>query len=148
MPAAMAVTESDEVLVASTQSARTIFSKSANKLRFTSKRSTMASMMKSQSAKSCWDWAATRRLFCVAACSAVSLPLATSLSHCSEIAATALLIASGCVSKSLTIEPACAAICAMPRPIAPVPTKPTVLNTEECCVMCVFVLGGDYRVAA
>jgi hypothetical protein len=51
--AAMAVTDSDEVLLASTASGATIDSSSMNRSRLTSSRSMIASMTRSQSAKPC-----------------------------------------------------------------------------------------------
>ncbi len=60
------------------------------------------------------------------ACSSVILPLLASIVHVLVSESRAEFSAAGFVSNSLTRKPAWAAICAMPRPIAPAPATPTV----------------------
>ena len=86
----------------------------------------MASTIRSQPARSARSAAGFRRAFWALAASAPMRPFSTSLSHCVLTASRALVTASGWVSNSSTVLPACAAIWAMPRPMAPVPTMPIV----------------------
>ena len=123
-PAAIAVTDSDEVLVARMQRGPTMASRSRNRLRLASMSSTMASITRPHSASS-GSVAARMRAGIAAACSAGTLPL--SASAFSELAACAIArsTAPGCASTISTRWPACAATCAMPAPIAPAPMTPT-----------------------
>ena len=63
-----------------------------------------------------------------AACAsaAVSLPFWASFSQVWRKDSRAAAMASALVSYRRTRKPACAAICAMPRPMAPAPTTPMV----------------------
>ncbi len=122
--AAIAVIDSDEVLEARIVSGLTMASSWRNRSRLTSRSSTMASTTRSQSASSARAAAGIRRARAASAWSAVSRPLAASLASVSASAARAASTACGLASNSLTRRPAWAAICAMPRPMAPVPTIP------------------------
>ena len=79
-PAAIAVTDSEEVLVASTQSAGTTASTSANTCRLTASSSKTASMTKSASANPSLDTDPVISAFCRFAVSAESRPRASCLS--------------------------------------------------------------------
>ena len=115
------------MLVTSTAWGETTLSSSANSVCLTSSRSTTASTTRSQSASSVSVLTVKTRFLWASAVALSSRFLATSLSHCTASSVLAFWLASGCTSNSLTMLPACAAICAMPRPMAPVPTIPTVL---------------------
>ena len=127
-PAAIAVTDRDDVLVANTASGPTIDSSSAKRLFFTSSRSTIASTTRVQSARSESCVAFFSRALLAVRAPSVSRPFSCILSHWPVIELTASDTASARVSNSLTTLPACAAICAMPRPMAPAPMMPTTGN--------------------
>ena len=129
--AAIAVTGSELVLVASTVCAGQTFSKAENSSRLVSRSSRTASMTRSHS----WSGASgsptgCSRSFAAAASSAVILPLATSLSNMPETEVTASLTASARTSASSVVIPPAAASCAMPRPITPAPTT-RILRTSR-----------------
>ncbi|EWS63692.1 hypothetical protein Y695_03073 [Hydrogenophaga sp. T4] len=122
----MAVTDNDDVLVASTAWGATTASSSANSRCLTSSFSTMASTTSAQGARSVTVLASDTRARYAACISGVSLFLATSFCQVSASAVPAASAAPGRRSKSRTWLPAWTAIWAMPRPMAPVPTIPTV----------------------
>ena len=124
-PLAMAVTEMDEVLVASTQSADTMPSSCLNRLRLASSFSTMASTTR-------WAWAAlssaemaVMRSSAWAATSAVSLPLAARVCRVAANWVRDWSAAPSRTSNSMTGCPASAATWAMPAPMMPAPTTST-----------------------
>ena len=122
----MAVMDSEDVFEARMQSSATTPSSAANRSRLTSRRSTMASTTNWQSAMSDSAPAATTRSSAAWASAAPSLPFCASLSQVWRSASRADATASALVSYRRTRNPACAAICAMPRPMAPAPTTPMV----------------------
>lgn len=124
--AAIAVMDSEDVFDARIASGRTMSSSWRNRSRLTSSFSTMASTTRSQSARSVRAAAGTSRATVASASSGVIFPLAASLASVSASAVRAASTACGLASNSLTRNLAWAAICAMPRPMAPVPTIPRV----------------------
>ena len=121
-PAAMAVGDSEEVLVASTQCGVTTFSRSANRACLTARSSATASITHAAGASSprspatiSWrpDGSRSRR------------PLATSRATRSRTAATARPAAPSATSYTMTGWPATAATCAIPAPMVPAPTTAT-----------------------
>ncbi len=104
--AAIAVIDSEDVLLTSTASGATIASSSMNKSRFTSRRSTIASMTRSQSAKPCRASFGVMRARVAAAASAVIRPFSTSLPKVSRRLSIAAATAAGWVSYSTMSQPA------------------------------------------
>ena len=122
----MAVMDSDEVFDARMQSSATTPSSAANRSRFTSRRSTMASTTTWQFDMSVRAVADSTRASAACASAALSLPFWASFSQVWRSDSRAAATASALVSYRRTRRPACAAICAMPRPMAPAPTTPMV----------------------
>ena len=127
-PPAMAVTDREEVFVASTASAVKMPSSSAKSFFLMPRSSMMASMTSPLSLSSLRSLAGVMRPWMPSACSAVSLPFSTSLSSVFRRPASALSTASRRVSNSTTACPACAATWAMPLPIVPAPITATVIE--------------------
>src|SRR6516164_12747 len=119
-PAAMAVGDSEEVLVASTQSGATTFSRSANRACLTARSSATASITHRAGASSPRSAATVSRRS-----TSPRRPLATSLATRSRIAVTARPAAPSMASYSMTGWPATAATCAMPAPMVPARTTAT-----------------------
>ena len=116
----------DEVLEARMQSGATTASSSPNSFCFTSRFSNTASTTTWQPLRSS-SVSATPRLASVLARSAsVSRPLATRPFSVSRMPAFALAAPPAAASNMMALMPPCAVTCAMPRPMAPVPTTPTV----------------------
>src|SRR5690554_3277722 len=90
----------------------------------------MASTTTSQSARAARRSTAVSRVW--ARCMAVVSirPLTTSLPHADMIPSMAFFRAAASLSNSRTWSPACAASCAMPRPIVPTPITPTIFTEE------------------
>ncbi len=124
--AASAVTDSDEVLVASTAWAGSRVSRSANRACLASARSTMASTTRSQPASADRPSTACSCVVHVCACAALMRSRAWDCCQYATMVLRAASAAPGCASSSTTRQPACAASCAIPRPMAPAPTTPTV----------------------
>src|SRR5215216_511222 len=115
----------DEVLEARMVSGGTTASSSPNSFCLTSRFSNTASTMTWQAFRSS-ILSATARLASVLARSAsVSRPLATRPFSVSRIAAFAFAAPPAAASNMIAFIPPCAVTCAMPRPMAPVPTTPT-----------------------
>src|SRR5690242_3453003 len=123
---AMEAMRIDEVLEARMQSGATTASSSPNSLRFTSRFSNTASTTTWQPLRSS-SLSATARLASTLATSAsVSRPFATRPFSVSRMPAFALAAPPWAASNRIALMPPCAVTCAMPRPMAPVPTTPTV----------------------
>ena len=122
----MAVIDSDEVFEARMQSSATTPSRAANRSRLTSRRSTMASTTNWHCDMSVSAVADSTRASAACASAAVSLPFSASLSQVWRNDSRAAATASALVSYRRTRRPACAAIWALPRPMAPAPTTPMV----------------------
>ena len=115
----------DEVLEARMVSGGTTASSSPNSFCLTSRFSNTASTTTWQALRSS-SLSATARLASVLARSAsVSRPLATRPFSVSRIAAFAFAAPPAAASNMIAFMPPCAVTCAMPRPMAPVPTTPT-----------------------
>ncbi|MNE25524.1 hypothetical protein D3C80_1188560 [compost metagenome] len=84
-PLAMRVTDSDEVLVASTASTATSSSRARNNACLASRFSTMASISRSQSASAASVSAGRMRARVASSCSGLSLPLAAARSSVSRL---------------------------------------------------------------
>ncbi|MCY1243595.1 hypothetical protein D9M72_566190 [compost metagenome] len=125
-PTAIAVIDSEDVFEAMTASSRRIASSLAISSRLTSSFSTMASSTMSQPARSSSAPQGLTRASVASASAALILPLSASLASVSCRYWRAAATACGLASYRLTVRPAWAAICAMPRPMAPVPTTPSV----------------------
>ncbi|MNQ89949.1 hypothetical protein D3C85_1052730 [compost metagenome] len=119
--AAMLVIDSDEVLLARMQCLPQMPSSWRNSARLTSRFSTMASMISSQSARASMASTACRRAMVALRDSADNLPLSTRLPSCRSMPSMAWTAAPGRLSSSSTGWPACAATWAMPAPMAPAP---------------------------
>ncbi len=116
----------DEVFDARIASGATTASSSPNSFCFTSRFSNTASTTTWQPFRSD-RLSATPRLASVLATSAsVSRPLVTRPFKVSRMAAFALAAPPAAASNMMALMPPCAVTCAMPRPMAPVPTTPTV----------------------
>src|SRR5690606_38064516 len=118
------------VLLASTAPSDTIASSCTNSSRLTSSRSTIASTTRSQSPSAASASAATRRARAAAASPVLIRPLSTSFAKTSSTLATAEASAEALLSYRRTVMPLCANSCAMPRPIAPLPTTPIRSNGD------------------
>jgi hypothetical protein len=122
--AAIDVTESEEVLVARMQSAAMMSSNCWNRDFLTSRFSTMASTMTWAEASSSSRATTSSLADAAASASAEILPLSASLARVPFTVSRALAAAPCNASNNSTRIPAWAAIWAMPRPMAPVPTMP------------------------
>src|SRR6267142_1337844 len=129
--AAMAVIENDEVLDASRQSCGTIASRERNSSRLASRFSTTASMTIGQAASAESASAMTRLASPLWRSPAPMRPYSCSRASCAETASFASRAASGRLSWSSTRIPACAATCAMPRPMTPVPITARLKSDRE-----------------
>ena len=123
-PSAMAATDSDEVFVASTASARRTVSSVANRPRFASSRSAIASITNPESARPLTDPRTCTRSSAASRSAPVSLPAATRASSAPARREAAVARTASVASVASTENPACANTCAMPRPIVPKPTTP------------------------
>ena len=124
--AAMLVTDIDEVLETSMQSGATIFSSSPNTWRLTSRFSTTASMTTWHGLSSVKALTTLMRAVAAAASSLLMLPFSTARVSILAMKSRASSAAPARVSIINTCMPPAAATCTMPRPIAPVPSTPTV----------------------
>lgn len=97
-------------------------------------------MTRSQSASASSALHGSTRASAAETSPALSLPLSASRAKVFARYARAASRACGFVSKSLTVSPASAVICAMPRPIAPAPTMATVSTGSGDVVVCMFIL--------
>ena len=125
-PAAISVTDSEDVLVAITASGAMRFSSSRNKARLAARSSTIASMTMPAGDTSSSEPIARRRPMTPFFACAVTRPFATWPSSALSIAATASRAAPSRESNSSAVMPACAQTCAMPRPMVPAPITATV----------------------
>ena len=124
--AAISVTESAEVLVASTASGRQIRSSSAKSSRFGASSSTIASITRSQPARSARS--VVRESLATASSRALSssCPFSTLRVRKWLIRLRAPSPSSAVTSRPIVSTPASTQSCAIPEPIAPSPTTPTV----------------------
>ncbi len=134
----MAVTDREEVLVASRQSSETIFSSAPNSSCLTSSRSRTASTTRAQSARSESSPAGSSRARAASRSAAVSRSLATRRSSRAPIASAASRARPGTASYSRTGWPATSATWAIPWPMVPVPTTATGL-LRSSAVMCAIL---------
>ncbi len=125
MPAASAVIESDDVLVARIVSGLTTTSSSRKRSRLTAKSSTIASMTSPALTSAPTVCTTPMRAAAASAAARSILPFAASAANVSPIFALAWSAAPMRVSNRHTRWPAWAAICAMPAPMAPAPMTPT-----------------------
>jgi len=123
--AAIEVIENDDVFVASTASAVTTTSSSRNILRLASRSSTIASTTSLALTRSPSACTGTMRAAAASASEGSSLPFDASLRSASATCRCAASAAPMRLSNTCTRWPYCAAICAMPVPIAPAPTTAT-----------------------
>ena len=123
------VIDIDDVLVARIQSLVTIASSDVNNCCFTSKFSTIASTTKADCLNSLNEEAACRRETAAVACSEVMRPLSTNIVSTFRIESQAACAAPSRASNNSTVWPATAATCAIPVPMAPLPTTPITLVT-------------------
>lgn len=134
-PAAIAVTSSEEVLVASTQSGVTTCRESSeNSERLSSSDSGAASTTSSHSARSVRDGTGCRRPAAAAASGSRRRPRFTERCRASRICCPPRSRASGTGSCSSVRAPDRQASCAMPAPIVPAPTNPIVRGAAEVTV--------------
>ena len=139
--AASEVTESDEVLVARMQSAVMMSSSCWNSFCLTSRFSTMASITTCAEASPSSRGTTSSLAEAAASASAEILPFPASLSSVPITVSRAPAAAPCRASNSSTRMPACAAIWAMPRPMAPVPTMPRQREGDWMSTGMVFLLG-------
>jgi hypothetical protein len=115
-----------EVFEAKIVSAEQIPSKSRNISDFTARSSTTASMMMEASARSLIDVVKLMRASAASRCSVVAFAFSMALSNDLPIAARALAQSSAETSLTIVLYPLAAHTCAMPEPIRPPPSTPTV----------------------
>ena len=144
--AAMSPTASDDVfelkMVWSPQMPSSVAKRSFLMSRF----SMMASTTRSQLEKSARSVVKVIFPMTAALSSSVILPFSTALPRNLSILPLPLARAASSTSRTTTSYPACAAICAMPDPMRPQPTTPTVLISIRCPLQ--FVCKGGCRRAA
>lgn len=140
----MAVTDRDEVLVASRQSSATMPSSSRNRSCLTSSRSRTASTTRAQSASSARVSAGSSRARAASRSAPVSRSFSTSRSRRAPISSAASRARPGTVSYSRTGWPATSATWAMPWPMVPVPTTATGL-LRSSAVMCAILPHGVFH---
>src|SRR3984893_7227510 len=116
----------DEVFDARIASGATTASSSPNSFCFTSRFSNTASTTTWQPLRSDRLSAMPRLASVLATSASVNRPLVTRPFKVSRIAAFALAAPPAAASNMIALMPPCAVTCAMPRPMAPVPTTPTV----------------------
>ena len=131
---ASAVTSSDEVLLASTQSAPTISESSAKSRCLSSTRSGAASMTSSQSAKPSSVGAACSCSLARSASAAAIRPLLTSRSSWRRIRLIPRSSASASGSCSSVRMPATQPSCAIPDPIVPAPATPSTVGASPAAL--------------
>ena len=126
-------TESDDVLVAMMADSGKTSIAGVMAATLMSRSSTMASMKRSQLLRSTMTDAWSR---CMSAlpCSQVIRPLATLRSIRFPIPVMAAVAVAGSTSMSRTSQPAVAATCAIPAPMAPAPSIPTVGICGPTCL--------------
>ncbi|MNZ57664.1 hypothetical protein D3C78_756490 [compost metagenome] len=122
---AIAVIDSDEVLLARMVSASSTSSSWRNSACLASRFSTMASTTTWQPCSASRLPSTCRLPTARSAASAVSRPFSTSLARIAAMPSRARCAAPGRTSNRQARSPACTAIWAMPCPMAPVPTMPT-----------------------
>ena len=122
--AAMAVIDSDDVFEARMVCGAHIASRAANNACFASRRSTIASTIRSQPFRSSSLSTMATRPTIAAASSAVRVPFCTARSIIDLMNSRALSAAPAWASNSRTSAPPSTETWAMPRPMAPVPTMP------------------------
>ena len=125
-PAAISVTDSEEVLVAITASGAMRCSSARNNSRLAASSSTIASITMPAGATSSSEPIARKRPTVPCLISAVMRPFATWASSALSIAASASRAAPSRESNSSAVMPACAQTCAMPRPMVPAPMTATI----------------------
>ena len=129
-PAAISVTDSEDVLVAITASGAMRCSSARNSSRLAARSSTIASMTMPAGAASSSEPIARKRPITPCLISAVMRPLVTSPSSALSMAMTASRAAPSRASNSSAVIPACAQTCAMPRPMVPLPMTATVRSAR------------------
>ncbi len=129
--AAIEVTESEDVLVARMQSAAMMSSSCWNRRFLTSMFSTIASMTTFAEARSSTRETTSSLAFAAARAAGEILPFSASLPRVPMTVSRALAAAPCRASNISTRMPAWAAICAMPRPMAPVPTMPMQRSADR-----------------
>lgn len=122
---AIAITGSEEVVVASTAPGLQTLSSAWNSSCFTARSSATASTARSTSAKASSEPAAVIRSTVAAAASSVSRPRSTARLRDLPIAAFAASAFSWLRAASTTGKPACAKTCAIPLAMVPEPATPT-----------------------
>ena len=124
--AAISVTESADVFVASTASGRQTRSSSAKSRRFGSSSSTIASITTSQSAKSPSSVVSESRPIASSRAACSSWPFSVLRVRKWKIRSRAWSPSSAVTSRPTVSIPASTQSCAIPAPIAPKPTTPTL----------------------
>src|SRR5262245_35172780 len=115
----------DEVLEARMASGETTASNSPNNFCLTSRFSNTASITMWQPLRSLRPPATVKLASVLARSVSLRRPLATRPFNVSRMAALALAAPPSTASNMMALMPPCAVTCAMPRPMAPVPTTPT-----------------------
>ncbi len=126
MPAAIAPIGSDEVFEARIASGPATASRRLKTSRLTSSFSTMASTTASQPARSSRAPAGSMRPIAASVSTSSALPSATRFLRRAAIFSRALAAAPSMASNRRTDTPPWAATCAMPDPMAPAPTMPSM----------------------
>ena len=124
---AISITGSVEVLVARMASSLHTSLSSRNSSRLVARSSTIDSITRSQSARSCRREVAVTRARVASRSSAVSLPRSTCLASDLSREATMASADSCWRDRRTTVWPLLAATSAMPEPMIPEPTMPTLL---------------------
>ena len=124
--AAISVTESADVFVARTASGRQIRSSSAKSSRFGPSSSTIASITTSQSANASSSVVRARRLMASSRARCSSCPFSVLRVRKCPIRSRACSPSSDVTSRPMVSIPASTQSCAIPAPMAPSPTTPTL----------------------
>src|SRR6476619_1399174 len=125
--AACSATERDEVLVAKVAPSLTSSSTSLHISSFMPRSSVIASITRSQSARSEYSSVGVIRPSTASASDCSTLPFSTARASCLESLPTPASSFSWLTSRTTTSQPACAQIWVLPWPIRPQPTTPTLL---------------------
>ena len=128
--AAMASMSRVEVFDASTAPARQIFPSEANTSRLTARLSNTASITRSTGSSASMPPLVRIRAAAAAAASASSRPFSTAALKVLRTRSIPAASASGLVSTSTTSNPAVARLIAIPDPMVPAPSTPTVLTAR------------------
>src|SRR5579875_257583 len=122
---AISVIESEEVLLEKIVCFPQIWSSAAYNSRFSGNCSIIASTIRSASARSSSFVVPRRRARVASRSFAESVPFSTNFARLFSMDCRPLFNRSSFTSRTVTVQPACAAIWAIPEPIKPQPTTPT-----------------------